>query len=91
MAENEGKPLVEVFENPPAAKKEKYIYSMPDCPKCDKRKTYLRENHINFFERKGDRLNGDTRLMDDIDREAHLQLQMQNLTFPVEIDIVESL
>ena len=82
----EGKPLAEVFSD--EAKKEKYIYSMSDCPKCDKRKTYLRENHINFFERKGDRLNGDTRLMDKIDKEAHLQLQMQNLTFPVELDII---
>ncbi len=69
-------------------KKVKYIYSMADCPKCDKLKYGLKQNHISYVERRGERLNGDTRLMDNIDKEAHLQLQMQNLTFPVEIDIV---
>ena len=69
-------------------KKVKYIYSMSDCPKCDARKTQLRNAHITFTERSGERLSMDTRVMDKIDKEAHLQLQMQNLTFPVELDII---
>jgi hypothetical protein len=94
-----GESLAEVFQKFPSAgeiamdsqwtgKKVKYIYSMEDCPKCDKRKEQLRNAHITFTERSGDRLSMDTRIMDNIDKEAHLQLQMQNLTFPVEIDII---
>ena len=66
----------------------RYIYSMKDCPKCDKLKNQLREEHATFIERSGERLSGDTRIMDNIDKEAHLKLQMQNLTFPVDITIM---
>ncbi len=69
-------------------KKLKYIYSMPDCPKCEARKKMLMDASVTFVERKGDRLSMDTRIMDKIDKEAHLQLQMQNLTYPVEVDII---
>ncbi len=66
-----------------------YIYTMEECPACDKLKKDLKEAHITFQERKGDRLNLDPRIFDDIDREAFLALQMQNLKFPVRVEIEE--
>ena len=65
----------------------KYIYSIEDCPRCDKLKASLNEAKTTFTERRGDRLANDPRIFDAIDKEAFLQLQMQNLTFPVEVDI----
>jgi hypothetical protein len=67
----------------------KYIYSKDMCSACDSLKNKYKEGGVEFVERDGDRLDLDPRLYDDIDREAFLILQMQNLTFPVELDIVE--
>ena len=66
-----------------------YIYTMEECPACDKLKKGLKEANIPFSERKGDRLSLDPRIFDDIDREAFLALQMQNLKFPVRVEIEE--
>ncbi len=66
----------------------KYVYSKKMCSACDKLKEKLRANGTTFVERNGDRLDLDPRIFDPIDKEAFLQLQMQNLTFPIEIDIV---
>jgi hypothetical protein len=71
-----------------AERKVRYIYSMTDCPKCERLKQDLRGNHTTFVERSGDRFKGDIRLLDDIDKKAFLQLQMQNLTFPIDITIM---
>jgi hypothetical protein len=69
-------------------RKVRYVYSMEDCPKCDRLKQDLRGNHTSFTERNGERLKEDPRLLDDIDKQAFLQLQMQNLTFPIDITIM---
>ncbi len=65
----------------------KYIYSVEDCPRCEKLKNKYKESKTYFSERRGDRLANDPRMYDTIDKEAYIQLQMQNLTFPVEVDI----
>lgn len=67
----------------------KCVYSKKMCNACDELKETLRDNQVEFFERSGDRLDLDPRFFDAIGKEAFLQLQMQNLTFPVEIDIVD--
>lgn len=67
----------------------KYIYTKPMCSACDALKEKYKSQHISFQERSGDRLDLDPRIFDKIDEEAFLVLQMQNLTFPVEVDIVE--
>jgi hypothetical protein len=66
----------------------KYIYLKKDCIACSALKASLREAGTSFIERNADRLSLDHRIFDQIDKEAFLQLQMQDLTFPVEIDIV---
>ena len=58
------------------------------CSACAALKKKLKEEGIRFIDRNGDRLDLDPRIFDSVDKEAFLQLQMQNLTFPVEIDIL---
>jgi hypothetical protein len=65
----------------------KYIYTKAMCSACDALKKKYKDQHISFQERSGDRLDLDPRIFDEIDKEAFLQLQMQNLTFPIELDI----
>lgn len=66
----------------------KYVYSKPMCSACDALKNKYKEGGVIFVERSGERLDLDPRMYDDIDKEAFMTLQMQNLTFPVEVDIV---
>jgi hypothetical protein len=68
----------------------KYIYTKDMCSACEALKHKYKEGGVPFVERDGDRFDLDPRLYDNIDVEAFLILQMQNLTFPVEIDIVEN-
>lgn len=63
-----------------------YIYSKKMCSACDALKTELENEGTAFVERDGDRLNNDPRIFDDIDKEAFIQLQIQNLTFPVVVN-----
>jgi hypothetical protein len=67
----------------------KYLYTKKLCCACYGLKDRLRNEGTTFIERNGDRLKLDPRFFDDIDKEAFLQFQMQGLTFPVEVDIVE--
>jgi len=60
---------------------------MPMCSACEALKKKYRAEHISFQERRGERLDNDPRIFDEIDKEAFLVLQMQNLTFPVELDV----
>lgn len=66
----------------------KYLYTKKKCSGCAAAKAGLKNGHIKFIERNGDRLDLDPRIFDDVDKEAFLKLWAQNLTFPVEIDIV---
>lgn len=66
-----------------------YLYSKEFCSACEKRKVELMEGAGQFIMRDADRLDNDPRIFDEADKEAFLKLQMQNLTFPVEVDIVD--
>jgi hypothetical protein len=68
----------------------KYLYTKPMCGACEKRKKEIAEGGKPYVLRDAARLlQNDSSVYDDIDTEAFLKLQMQNLTFPVEVDIVD--
>ncbi|GAX62078.1 Pprimosomal protein N' (replication factor Y) - superfamily II helicase [Candidatus Scalindua japonica] len=64
----------------------KYIYTAPDCPKCESLKESYKMQSIEFVERDAERLKNPAHDRDDIDIEAFVQLSMQNMVLPVEID-----
>ena len=64
----------------------KYIYTSPDCPKCEALKDRCKTQSIEYVERDADRLKNPANDRDDIDVEAFVQLSMQNMVLPVEID-----
>jgi glutaredoxin len=64
-----------------------YIYTMPMCGACEEIKRYWKDQHKDFIERSGERLKNDPRIFDDIDKDAFMILQMQNQTFPVEVEL----
>jgi hypothetical protein len=64
-----------------------YIYTMPMCGACEGIKRYWKDFGKDFVERSGERLKNDPRIFDDIDKDAFMILQMQNQTFPVEVEI----
>jgi arsenate reductase-like glutaredoxin family protein len=66
-----------------------YIYSMPMCSACIELKRKYRDKNIEFVERDGNRLKQIPIDVDDIDREAMVKLSMQNMVFPVEVEIEE--
>ena len=63
----------------------KYIYTQANCPKCESLKSGLIKQGILFKERPAERLQNRT---DQIDVDGFIKLQMQNLTLPVEVDIL---
>lgn len=67
----------------------KYIFTSNGCPRCVIRKRELTERQIEFEERDASRLEGGTPYaeLDAIDREAHVQLNMNNMQLPVEVDV----
>lgn len=67
----------------------KYVYSKKGCTGCAALEKTLKLGGIPFIRRNGDRLDLDPRIFDPIDKEAFLKLQRQNLTFPVEVDMVK--
>lgn len=64
----------------------KYIYTSPDCSRCDSRKKDLKANSIEYVEREADRLKRPPDDRDDIDVEALVLLAMQNQILPVEVE-----
>ncbi len=64
----------------------KYIYTAAECPKCDSLKESYRTQSIEYVERDAERLKNPSHDRDDIDIEAFVQLSMQNMVLPVEID-----
>ena len=64
----------------------KYIYTAPDCPKCESLKESYKTQSVEFVERDAERLKNPALDRDDIDIEAFVQLSMQNMVLPVEID-----
>lgn len=67
----------------------KYLYSLPNCPKCDKLKKEYDKQGIEYIERDGNRLTTPSDDRDDIDVDAFVQLSMANMRFPVEVNIDE--
>jgi len=61
----------------------KYIYTMPDCPRCDVLKKRYIEDGIMFTERNADRMKSPE---DTIDTEALIQASMQNMELPVIVE-----
>ena len=64
----------------------KYIYTAPDCPKCETLKESYRAQSIEYIERDAERLKNPAYDRDDVDVEAFVQLSMQNMILPVEIN-----
>lgn len=63
-----------------------YIYTAPDCPRCVTRKEELKANGIEYVEREGSRLKKLVDDHDDIDKDALVQLAMQNQILPVVVE-----
>jgi glutaredoxin len=63
-----------------------YLYTAPDCPKCDSRKKDLKANSIEYIERDANRLKRPADDYDDIDKDAIVQLAMQNQILPAEVE-----
>lgn len=63
-----------------------YIYTAPDCPRCVTRKNELKANGKEYTERDADRLKKPTDDQDDIDKDAFVQLSMNNMILPVEVE-----
>ena len=61
----------------------KYVYTAPDCPKCESLKRKYKAEGVRFVERSADRIKQPE---DDIDRDALVQASMQNMELPVEVD-----
>ncbi len=64
----------------------KYIYTAEDCPKCETLKEKYKNEGVEYVERDAERLKRPSDDRDDIDVEAFVQLSMQNMVLPVEID-----
>ncbi len=64
----------------------KYIYTAPECPKCDALKESYSTQNIEYVERDVERLKKPSHDRDNIDVEAFVQLSMQNMILPVEVD-----
>jgi glutaredoxin len=64
----------------------KYIYTAEDCPKCETLKEKYRADGVEYVERDAGRLKKPSDDRDEIDIEAFVQLSMQNMVLPVEID-----
>lgn len=63
-----------------------YLYTAPDCPACDKRKAELVANGIEHTIRDSSRLTAPQGNQDDIDKDAFVQLSMNNMRVPVEVE-----
>ncbi|GJQ59608.1 MAG: hypothetical protein D8M57_10165 [Candidatus Scalindua sp. AMX11] len=64
----------------------KYIYTAVDCPKCETLKERYKTEGVEYVERDADRLKKPSDDRDQIDIDAFVQLSMQNMVLPVEID-----
>jgi glutaredoxin len=64
----------------------RYIYTTPECPKCESLKDKYITQGLEYIERDADRLKNPAIDRDDIDVEAFVQLSMQNMVLPVEVN-----
>ncbi len=66
-----------------------YIYTKDMCSACIELKAKYDADGVEYIERDGDRLKNPAPDRDSIDVDAFVQLSMQNMTFPVSIDVEE--
>ncbi len=64
----------------------KYIYTAEDCPRCETLKDEYKSKGVEYTERDAERLKSPTHDRDEIDVDAFVQLSMQNMVLPVEIE-----
>ncbi len=64
----------------------RYIYTTPECQKCESLKERYRTQGLEYIERDTDRLKNQAIDRDDIDVEAFVKLSMQNMVLPVEVN-----
>ncbi len=65
----------------------KYIYTAEDCPRCETLKDDYKSKGIEYTERDADkRLKNPSHDRDEIDVDAFVQLSIQNMVLPVEIE-----
>ncbi|HDY69128.1 MAG: hypothetical protein JYX80_14630 [Candidatus Scalindua sediminis] len=64
----------------------RYIYTAPACPKCESLKERYKTQGLEYIEKDADRLKNPAIDRDDIDVEAFVQLSMQNMVLPVEVN-----
>jgi hypothetical protein len=64
----------------------RYIYTAHDCPKCESLKNRYRTQGLEYIERDANRLKNPAIDRDDIDVDAFVQLSMQNMVLPVEVN-----
>ena len=64
----------------------KYIYTTPGCQRCEELKREYREKNIDFVERPVSRLKNHGIKRDDIDVEAYVELSMQSMILPIEVE-----
>lgn len=64
-----------------------YLYSKPMCSACIAQKKEYEENGIEYKERDADRLATTPDNLDEVDREAHVKLNMQNMKLPVIVEM----
>lgn len=64
----------------------KYIYTKDMCLACEELKERYDAQGINYIERDGDRLKTPATDRDSIDVDAFVQLSIQNMQFPVEVE-----
>ncbi len=69
------------------SEKKKYIYSLPMCSGCIALKAKYDKAAIRYEERDGARLQGKWDTYDEVDVEAFTVYNMQNMAFPVEVNI----
>ncbi len=72
-----------------------YVYTAPNCPRCDELKKKLNTQGIVFEERDGERLSKPStcppeKPQDNIDIDAFVQLSIQNMVLPVQVAKGES-
>ncbi len=65
----------------------KYVYTSEMCGACIKLKKQYDTESIKYIERDASRLKQPVDNYDDIDKEALVQLMMQNETLPVVVEI----
>ncbi len=61
-------------------------YTEPECQKCESLKDKYITQGLEYIERDEDRLKNPAIDRDDIDVEAFIQISMQNMVLPVEVN-----